>query len=232
MDQQSGSEPTPAAGCVEVPLTCGRVAIIDAVDAERVLAHRWQLHRKTDGLFYAKRKTTIFLHQMICPAPPGISIDHVDGDGLNCRRANLRHATSTQQRGNSGGSRLRKSRFKGVSLDGGGWRAEVMVNGRKIRRSAKTELEAAKLYNDLAREHFGEFARLNVIEAPIATALGRCFYCGAPLTDPVVHRRGATGGYLYLHDRCVDGFVVRLYRDFHPSRRLHEIREKSNGVTS
>ena len=56
MDQQSGSEPTPAAGCVEVPLTCGRVAIIDAGDAERVLAHRWQLHRKTDGLFYAKRK--------------------------------------------------------------------------------------------------------------------------------------------------------------------------------
>ena len=104
-------------------------------------------------------------------------MDHIDRDGLNNRRGNLRLATQTQNNANSIGSPTRRmSRYKGVYWDrdnryraSGYWIATVMVNGKQITRCAATEIEAAAAYNQLALQHFGEFARLNDRVADVAS---------------------------------------------------------------
>jgi hypothetical protein len=156
---------------VEVPLTQGMVAIIDAADADDVLAYRWTA--QLDGLvWYAKRSvkrpdgvwTCEYLHKFLA----GYRItDHRNGDGLDNRRSNLREATTSQNGGNKRISTANKSGYKGVSWDKRKkkWNAQVKRDGR-IRWLGyhATPLAAALAYDAGAREYFGEFSRLNFPE--------------------------------------------------------------------
>ena len=148
-------------------LSQGHVAIIDAHDAERVGRHSWHAV-KAKKTFYARTQIegrAVYLHRFVVNAEPGRTVDHVNHDGLDCRKENLRLATMTEQNANqrkrAGGS----SRFKGVHqwVNRGKirWRAGVQISGRQYRVSCATEHEAALAYNRLARQHFGQFAALN-----------------------------------------------------------------------
>jgi len=96
--------------------------------------------------------------------PPGVPVDHKDGDGLNNQRNNLRICTARENKQNGAKYKNgRTSRYKGVSLQKNSWRMQIAVNGKRIRRCFRTEIEAAKEYNSLAELHFGAFARLNAI---------------------------------------------------------------------
>ena len=75
-----------------VPLSRGLVAIIDGADADRVLAHKWSAGW-TGTRWYARRSIGtngdyhhLYLHRFILDAPPGVRVDHENGDGLDCRR--------------------------------------------------------------------------------------------------------------------------------------------------
>lgn len=107
------------------------------------------------------------MHRLLLPGY--VEVDHVDGEGLNNRRFNLRGATRRQ---NSYNARLRSggsSRFKGVSLDAmasergaAPWRAYIRVDGRQIVLGRfQTEAAAARAYDTAALEVFGEFAATN-----------------------------------------------------------------------
>ena len=105
------------------------------------------------------------MHALLLPLEKPLTPDHINGDGLDNRRSNLRPATPAQQMWNKAGSR---NGFKGVTWSsesrlkaGGRWKAHIGVKGRRITRWAKSEREAAEIYNALAREHFGEYARVN-----------------------------------------------------------------------
>ena len=94
-------------------------------------------------------------------------VDHRDRDTLNNTRSNLRVCTRSQNQQNSVGKpSQRRSRFKGVSYSKNrkkSWRATIWVNGKQIHGGYfATEEEAARSYDRLAREHFGEFARPNL----------------------------------------------------------------------
>lgn len=73
------------------------VFLVDAVDLSHVLQIRW--HRGSQGYAAAvvtrpdRTRTTVRLHSLICPAPPGFVTDHANGDRSDNRRANLRVAT-------------------------------------------------------------------------------------------------------------------------------------------
>ncbi|MCI0659647.1 MAG: HNH endonuclease [Acidobacteria bacterium] len=97
----------------------------------------------------------------------GRGVDHKNGDGLDNRRENLRFATISQNLANRRKRRgAVSSRHKGVYLKkaSGKFAAHIRVNRRAIHLGYFTsESEAAKAYNAAAREHFGEYARLNEV---------------------------------------------------------------------
>lgn len=153
-------------GQVEVPLTQGFVAVVDADDYERVMtAGTWQA-RPSARSAYAQRtiyfpggRRTLGLHTFLTG---WARVDHRNGDGLDNRRKNLREATAKQNSANRQLNLNSATGFKGVGLDRGRWRARIQVDGRlQHLGSFDTPEEAAHAYDAAALELFGEFARPN-----------------------------------------------------------------------
>jgi hypothetical protein len=155
---------------IEVPLTQGQVALIDEVDAEAVLVHRWAAHRIGKTFYAAARARPdggpeiIHLHTFLTGWP---LTDHRNGNGLDNRRANLREATKSQNAANRGLDRNNTSGFKGVYWNKAErkWQAHIQVDGKKrtLGRFPDPE-DAARAYDAAALDAFGEFAWLNFPE--------------------------------------------------------------------
>lgn len=126
---------------IEVPLTQGEVALIDDEDWPLISRHKWRVHR-TPHTNYARATIyrngawrTVRLHRLLLGTPPGVEVDHIDHDGLNCRRANLREVTKKQNQQNRRGASLRSSTgVRGVSLykKTQRFKADLTVDGRRI----------------------------------------------------------------------------------------------------
>lgn len=156
-----------------IPLTKGKVAIVDEADYDFLVTSHWRA-MSGYGTYYAlswRDGREHLMHRLILNAESNLYVDHRDGNGLNNQRANLRAATNSQNLQNS---KLRKdntSGFKGVSaqtLRGkktGRWSARIKFNGRLTSLGMFSDaVEAAIAYDNKARELFGEFARLNFPE--------------------------------------------------------------------
>lgn len=111
------------------------------------------------------------LQRLIMNAPKGMQVDHINGDRLDNRRSNLRLCTHGQNSKNRPGWRSRPNKFKGTNRrtykkENGElsvvWFARIMVDRNRFQMPhRKTEIEAAKDYDVLAKAHHGEFASLN-----------------------------------------------------------------------
>lgn len=149
----------------EIPLKNECVAVIDLVDVEKASKHGWILDDTKPNRYVLARvnNRTLRLHRYILDVPKGMAVDHIDGNGLNNRRTNLRVVTPQQNSFNRRKITSKSSRYKGVHARGNGkFRAAIRVNGKLINIGTfSTELDAAKAYNILALKYFGEFACLN-----------------------------------------------------------------------
>ena len=106
------------------------------------------------------------MHREILNAPAGVLVDHINHNGLDNRKANLRLATRAQNCWNRKKPKMRKcaSRFKGVGWHKGNkkWVSRIRFNGRRISIGYfNDEVEAAKSYDEAAKKYHGEFAVLN-----------------------------------------------------------------------
>lgn len=162
-------------GTVRYPLSRGRELLVSQEDAHLLERHRW--HVRGDGYVARnparsgghRRGAKVLLHVEIVRPPAGLLVDHVSGDRLDCRRENLRLAT-TLENGRNRRAHGGTSRFKGVCWNKASekWQADIRVSGRKIYLGLhENEEDAARAYDAAARQHFGEFARPNFGEVEL-----------------------------------------------------------------
>lgn len=148
-----------------IPLTQGAHAIVDDDMYDYLMQWKWCLNVGMGGKRYAQRRPGITMHRVIMQAPGGVEVDHVDGDGLNNQRCNMRLVTRQQNTWNQ--KPRHGSIYKGISFDKNArkWRAFIRIEKKNKHLGCFTsDLDAARAYDQAAREHFGAFAWLNFPE--------------------------------------------------------------------
>lgn len=155
-----------------IELSQGFFSIIDECDLDILSSKSWFLkrHKGKDTLYaHANLRRedrswgTILMHRFIMNAATGQMVDHINGDGLDNRRSNLRFVTNQQNQFNSKPHGA-LSGYKGVCLDvrTNRWQTKIRVDKKDLSIGTfATKEEAALAYNRAALEFYGEYARLN-----------------------------------------------------------------------
>lgn len=147
----------------EIELTQGRIALVDDNDFEYLNQFTWQLQPNRNTFYavgYIDHKT-VKMHRIIMSVPSDLQIDHIDHNGLNNQKNNLRICTRQQ---NSMNRIPNKSKYKGVYFrkDRNKWNVLISVDGiLKNMGYYSSEIEAARTYDTFAKEYYGEYAYLN-----------------------------------------------------------------------
>lgn len=156
-----------------MPLSQGQYAIVDADDYSHLSRHKWYAVKGGSYTFYAVRgivdgdgkRLRFMMHREVLKVPDNMLVDHVNRNGLDNRKANLRPATHTQNmRNRRKHARKRGSKYKGVYWNKGmkKWHVRIGVNGTRLRIGKfSDEIEAARAYDRAARKYHKEFAALN-----------------------------------------------------------------------
>jgi hypothetical protein len=159
----------------EIELQRGLVALVDDEDFKYLNQFKWNWVEGYNTFYCVRnitkedgRKTQIRMHNVIMKTQKGMEVDHINHDGLDNRKYNLRNCTHQENCMNRLSERKPKSGFKGVYPIKGGnphhWSAQISVNGKKERiGSFKTKEEAALEYNRRAIKLHGKFAKLNLV---------------------------------------------------------------------
>jgi hypothetical protein len=104
------------------------------------------------------------IHRFIMNAKPGDIVDHIDKNPQNNKTCNLRFSTATKNAHNKTKSQNASTSYMGVSIHNKNYRARITKQGKTYQLGDfKTEIEAAKAYNEKAKELYGEYANLNII---------------------------------------------------------------------
>lgn len=147
----------------QIPLTQGKVAIVDDADFEYFNQVKWSAVKARDN-WYAIRGNGTSMHREIMNAPSGMMIDHINGNGLDNRRENLRLCTNAENLRNRGKTKSNTSGYKGVTWHKGDgkYRAQMTYKGKVFHIGCfDNPVAAARAYDEKARELHGAFARTN-----------------------------------------------------------------------
>jgi hypothetical protein len=160
-----------------IPLTAGKVALVDDLDYPVLARYKWRAIRVSGGRWYARARiagSDRYMHRLLAGAEEIFDpvagmwraagkTDHRNGDGLDNRRENLRNCSDSENTMNSvGRPRTRKSKYKGVTpgtgATAGKWRAVIQDSGRQRHLGYfATEEDAAEAYCNAATEIQGAF---------------------------------------------------------------------------
>lgn len=153
----------------KIKLSKEKFALVDEDDFDRTSRLKWHAHKKPrDGSFYAcsnirgGRGIIVKMHRLIMNAGPSEIVDHINGNGLDNRKRNLRICTKTQNCRNQGLRSDNRSGFKGVHQRGKKYRVQIQFMGKYINIGTfQDKISAARAYDAAAKKFHGEFARLN-----------------------------------------------------------------------
>lgn len=149
----------------EIPLTQGKVALVDDEDYELVSQYKWCVHSKTRHCYALSTNIPqILMHRLIMSAKQGEIIDHINHNGLDNRRKNLRIASRSLNKANSRFPIDNVSGFVGVFFDKrkSKWILYVTYNGGTIQSGiCKDPATAALVRDEIARRFWGSDILLN-----------------------------------------------------------------------
>lgn len=151
----------------KIPLSQGKFALVDDDDFERVSKWKWSYFKAQDGCERAVRnngKTSVYLHRFLVEPPKGYEVDHIDHDGLNNQKSNLRIATRSQNAANRRLQSNNTSGYIGVSKLKGKqkWLSYAKKNGKSFNLGCyDTPEEAARVRDKKIKELHAEFASTN-----------------------------------------------------------------------
>lgn len=162
-----------------ISLGNGKYASVDDQDFHKVLGYNWiaKPSKGKNGRTYTEyaifreyvrgKRVSVRMHRFILDAPYGVHVDHIDGNGLNNTRCNLRICTAKDNQGNRRKFSSTSSQYKGVCWNKktSKWRAQLSSSRQRVFVGEFTsELDAAHAYDAAALKYFGEFARINTYE--------------------------------------------------------------------
>ena len=157
-----------------ISLTQGKVALVDDQDYEWLNLWKW----RTGGnhnIYYAnrnvlrlgdKRRTETLMHRLILNAPKGIQVDHINCDGLDNRRSNLRLCSHAENQRHQQIHQKNKTGYKGVKIEKRSninpYTAQIRVDGRTVYLGCYPNIKAAaRAYDAAALKYHREFAMTN-----------------------------------------------------------------------
>ncbi len=154
-----------------IPLTQGQFAQVDDSDYDFLMQWKWHAELR-DKIWYARRGRLIsdsshgnlYMHRIIMKPVRELVVDHIDHNGLNNQKSNLRICTRQQNQFNGSKQENSTSGFYGVRWDKARtkWCAELKINSKKVyMKRFSCEIEAAKAYDEVAKKYRGDFANLN-----------------------------------------------------------------------
>ena len=159
----------------EIQLTKGFVALIDDEDFDRVSKYKWcacvsgsavyALHSFKSDL--TGKRFVLSMHRFIMDNPDGLEVDHINHNGIDNRKENLRACTGSQNSMNSSIYKNNTTEYKGTSYNpknnpSNPYSAHIGYQGKLIHLGYYTTVQqAARAYDRKAKELFGEFAALN-----------------------------------------------------------------------
>lgn len=154
-----------------IQLTKGKVALVDDEDYDYLNQWKWFCRTPKNnnyavrGVFNGKNMSIIHMHRIIMNiTDSNMVVDHIDHDGLNNQKCNLRIASKKQNQANRRSSKKSKSKYLGVywNKNINKWYAQLGNNKKKTYLgSFNSEEDAAKAYDKAAQNEYKEFANLN-----------------------------------------------------------------------
>jgi hypothetical protein len=146
-----------------IPLTQGKFALVDAADYEWLSKYKWNAMTcgSTTYAFRLEGRKYILMHREIMKPRKGQVVDHINHNGADNRRSNLRNCTTRQNTCN-GRPRGGTSRYCGVCRHGNRWMAQARYLGVHVHIGYfADEVEAARARDRMAIMLHGEYAYLN-----------------------------------------------------------------------
>ena len=155
-------------GAKAIPLTRGKYTLVDEEDYEWLMQLRWfaycgkyTFYAVRSSLERSDKRQNIKMHRLIMNCPKGMVVDHINHDGLDNRKKNLRICSHSENN-----RYCRKSYvgnlYKGVSLLRGRWQVNIRANNRSIYLGIyDSQEDAARVYDEAALKYHGEFAMTN-----------------------------------------------------------------------
>ncbi len=159
--------PTPTGDQVRIiPLPGGFYTYVDADNFEWL--NQWHWHAYGGYVGRCEKGKRVYMHREIMKPPEGMVVDHINGNGFDNTRANMRNVTREENMHNKGKQGGTNSIYKGVARgqsSKGSWYAQVAWGDIRLTRGMfPDEVEAARAYDRLAVELFGDHARVNFPE--------------------------------------------------------------------
>jgi hypothetical protein len=145
---------------IKIPLTNGRYALIDSADLPIVEKLAWYYNPSGYADTHLSRKKHVSMHRMILSATDNQSVDHIDHDGLNNRRSNIRLCTQSQNSMNRRAQSNNSTGIKGICFDKrrNEWHASVKAGDVVKQKNFKAIEDAISAHTQWVKELHGDFA--------------------------------------------------------------------------